>query len=148
MGRRPHASQRYSRWSTTWYLSTHVPSVSTPLCASDSMAPTTLIVIQHTITKPTASHFIDGVATRLEAAAKHAIRKHRNAKETNTNPALPNRSKTGCCGPTGAVVFQPVRSNPALGHRRLHKRDRAMPRPLHWLGRHCTTNWLAQCRPK
>ena len=62
-------------------------SISTPLWASDRTPPTFLILIQYTIIKSTASHFINGVITRQEAAAKRATRKYRNTVETNTNPA-------------------------------------------------------------
>ncbi len=62
-------------------------SISTPLWASDRRPPTFLILIQYTIIKSTASHFINGVITRQEAAAKRATRKYRNTVETNTNPA-------------------------------------------------------------
>lgn len=68
--------------------------------------------------------------SRCEACNSEAQECRRNQHQ----PCFAKSIKTGCCGPTGAVVFQPVRSNPALEDRRLHKRDRAMPRPLHHLG--------------
>lgn len=108
------------------------------------MTPTSLILTQHTIMKPTASHFIDGVVTRLEAAARIAARMHRNAEETNIDPASPNRSKTGGCGPTGAVVVSTGAQRPYAG-------TSATPQgglsdaPTAALVKY-TTKWLAQCR--
>lgn len=59
------------------------------------MPPTFLILIQYTITKPTASHFLDGVITRPEAAAKRVTRKYGNTVETDTAPTSPIDRKRG-----------------------------------------------------